>query len=150
MIRLQGSIEIDAPQRQVWTFISDPSRFPEWVASIDEMVDLPSGRFMEGAVFQERGEPGALKGYTIWRVAEFKAPSYQVHKGVQGIMLMVVTRKLDSLGGGTRFMQAVDMRFHTIMKPLEWLLAGTMRRKGQLLLDRTLADAKRLIEAEHR
>ena len=148
MIHIEGSITIEAPQRTVWKFINDPGRFPDWVASIHEMVDLPKGRFKEGAVFQERGEPGPFKGYTIWRVTELKSPYYQVLKGVQGVMLFVVIRELGPVNGSTSFKQTVDMRFHTIMRPLEWLLAGNMRRKGQSLLDETLANAKRLIEAD--
>lgn len=148
MIQVEGSIEIEAPRRTVWKLISDPRRFPEWVASIHEMVDLPDGAFKEGAAFQERGEPGPFRGYTIWRVTEFKSPYLQVHKGVQGVMLFVVTRRLDDSADGTLFKQTVGMRFHTVMKPVEWALAGGMRRKARLQLDRTLADAKALIERE--
>ena len=149
MIQVNGSIRIEAPCRDVWEFIRDAHRFPEWVDSILEMVDLPSEGLNKGSMFQEYGYPGPFRGYTLWRVVESKSPSIQIHKGVQGVMLFIVERHLEPKGEATLFEQTVSMRFHTIMKPVEWILSGKMRRNAQNQLTRTLNKAKQLIELEH-
>ena len=148
MIQVEGSIEIGARRQEVWGFINDPKRFPEWVDSIIEMVDIPKGGLANGNLFQEYGNPGPFKGYTLWRVVESKSPSVQIHKGVQGVMLFIVERHLKQKPRSTLLNQTIRMKFHTVMKPIEWILASKMRTNSQQQLDQTVINAKTIIEAE--
>lgn len=148
MIQVEGSIEISAGRQDVWEFINDPKRFPEWVDSVTEMVDVPKGGLSNGNLFQEYGNPGPFKGYTLWKVVESKSPSVQIHKGVQGVMLFIVERHLKQKHHSTLLNQTTRMKFHTIMKPIEWILANKMRTNSQKQLDQTLTNAKTIIETE--
>jgi hypothetical protein len=148
MIQVDGSIEINARCQDVWKFINDPKRFPEWVDSIIKVIDIPKEGLSNGNLFQEYGNPGPFKGYTLWRVVESKPPSVQIHKGVQGVMLFIVERHLKQKHRSTLFNQTIRMKFHTIMKPIEWILASKMRTNSQRQLDQTLINAKTVIEAE--
>lgn len=48
MIRMEKSIEVDAPVEQVFAYIVDPSHAPEYTPNVDEVKDvhrLPDGRY---------------------------------------------------------------------------------------------------------
>lgn len=60
MAHLQQQVLIEAPVKEVWALLSDPSRFPEWAADSVETTGVPT-RIERGSTFEQKG-PGGLSG----------------------------------------------------------------------------------------
>jgi uncharacterized membrane protein len=49
---------IDSPQQQVWEFISDIERAPEWVVVMKSLIDTTENPVRKGTVYRESSKIG--------------------------------------------------------------------------------------------
>jgi carbon monoxide dehydrogenase subunit G len=103
---IECSVDIDAPQDQVWTMICDTRRYSEWIENTDEVVTASSERADAGVTYEERNTiAGPLKGRSRWVVDVAEAPRRAVHSG-EGILVVNDLRlemELEPDGSGTRY-----------------------------------------------
>jgi len=127
---LRASTVVDVEQERAWALLCDFSRWSEWVAFTDEVVEHPD-ELHEGAVYRERSHVGPVKQVSEWRVTEFDAPHRQVHIGRVGPMRPTLTMVMEPEGQGTRFPQTIE--FSLSLGPLAGLverLPASQMRKG--------------------
>jgi carbon monoxide dehydrogenase subunit G len=145
---VSSSIEITAPQESVWDLVSDARRYPEWVVQTDRMLDVPDTGLRQGATYREYAGLAPFKSESEWRVTVFEPHRRQVHLGDDGTVEIELTIEVEPTDGGSRLTQTFDVRprgmLAALMKVM-WPLM--MRRRLQRANERTIANAKRLVES---
>jgi uncharacterized protein YndB with AHSA1/START domain len=148
MPSVSSSIDIDASIESLWDLVSDPPRYPEWVASTDRMIEVPKDGLRQGATYKEYAGFPPFKSESEWRVTVFEPHRRQVHLGDDGTVQMELTIELEPTDGGSRLTQTLDIRprgMLTVLMVVMWPLV--MRRRAQRAMHQTVADAKRLVES---
>lgn len=151
MPTVSSSIEISAPEERVWALESDPRRYPEWVVATDRMLDVPSDGLRQGATYREFGGMAPFKSESGWLVTVFEPHRRQVHLGDDGTVEFELTIEIEPIDGGSRLTHTFEVRprgsLGALMR-LMWPLV--IKRRLQRDTDRTLANARRLLESDSR
>lgn len=148
MPSVSSSTEIAAPAEAVWDLVSDPGRYPDWVAVTDRMIEVPESPLRQGAVYKEYGGIPPFKNESEWRVTVFEPHHRQVHVGDDGTAEIELTITIESTDGSSRLGQTVDLRprgLVAVLNVVMWPLL--MRRRAQSAMDETVQNAKRVLES---
>jgi uncharacterized protein YndB with AHSA1/START domain len=57
-IEVEVEVQIARPSEEVWAFVSDVERLPEWLEEFHAVVKLSDGPLAQGAIFRYTLEPG--------------------------------------------------------------------------------------------
>jgi len=141
-----GQAFIRASRQDVFDFVCDISRWTEWDAFADEILETSDNPLVAGSTYVEREGKNDV---SRWRVTESERPRRQVHVGdVPFLGALTVEMELRERDGGTDFDHIVDYEVMPRFRALGWLIEKAYvdgyARKG---MARTHADAKRIIEA---
>lgn len=141
---------IEAPQKQVWEFISDIEKAPEWVVVMKSLIETTGNPLQKGAVYRESSKIGPKESETEWKVTYFDPPHIQVHECNESDFKAILTMRIEDNGDGTSTL------FHTS----EYQLMPKIRFLGALLetlfikrmmnrkLNESVENCKRMIESE--
>jgi carbon monoxide dehydrogenase subunit G len=150
MPRVQDSILVGAPPSEVWDFISDIERYPEWIYFVREATPMSEGPVGEGTKYKERAKPGPFESVSEWQITEFEPPRHQTHIGRMPEMEATLRIRLEPEGEGTRWYHEMDFRMLPKIRPVGWVLERlVVRRKMQADFRRILTTAKGFLEREH-
>ena len=148
MARAVASQVIETGPEPIWGLMSDPRRYPDFVDATERMVDVGSGEFGVGYVYKEYGGIKPFLSESHWRVTEYEPMRHQAHIGDDGKMRMPLEIDLEPVENGTRLTIAFALEPRWFLAPVNALLWPLMMRKRtQAVLDRTVANAKRIVEA---
>ncbi len=131
----------------IWDLMCDPSRYAEFVAATERMIDVGSGEFGVGSVYKEYGGIKPFLSESEWRVTEFEPMRHQAHIGDDGKMRMPLAIDLEPADGGTRLTITFSLQPRWFLAPVNvvmWPLM--MRKRAQAVLETTLANTKRIVE----
>lgn len=148
-IRVESSIEIDAPIDLVWEVTADPATFVEgidWVYEAWWEDDGPTG---VGSVYYERAKPGLREDTYRWEITAHEPPNRAVHYHESGELEAELEVRLEPIDDGTtRYTQIMRFRALPAFRPLGYVLERTvMKRKMQRDFDEMiLPNFKRLAE----
>lgn len=139
------SIEIDAPQVEVFGAATDPSRGPEWNPNIQrvESVSHPIG---EGSQWKQTAVALGRPMQLTCTVARFQPPTYgelMITGDQQG---RTVTR-CEEVDGKTRLTQALE--FTLPAGPLGWMVGGMAETMLGRELEQSLRRIKMTLELEN-
>ena len=140
-MRVEESVEINRPLREVFSYVSDVANYPEWMAhALEVRKDTPGPphRFVValksiGRRFEtpdERTSYEADQRYTD-RAVGGPVPNHRWHSAFREVP------------GGTRFTRAVDVESAGLLKLLEPL----QKRAAQRQLRKDLQTLKDVVEA---
>lgn len=101
MPKVEIETEIEAPQKQVWEFISDIEKAPEWVAVMNALIETTDNPVKEGTVYRESSKIGLKKSVTEWRVTYFDPPHMQAHECSEPDFKATLTMRVEDNGDGT-------------------------------------------------
>lgn len=147
MRSVTASIEIAREPADVWEFVSDPTRYPEWVEATERMLEVSAGEFGLGSVYREYGGIPPFLSESQWRVTRFEPLSIQTHEGSDGRVRMPLDIELEPSGGGTRLSMTLGLDpawYMTPLTALAWPLV--LGKRAQLAFDTSVVNAKRLLE----
>ena len=146
----EASVEITAPLEEVWEFVNDIKRRPDWVAITDRVLSGADEAEQLGSVYRDYGGPTRFaRSESEWRVTEFDPPNRKVKEGHGLGVNRIITTTLTPSGEGTRLHDVVDVKWKWYWLPISWPLELLiLNRWFQRLLRKSLDDAKTLIEAE--
>ncbi len=148
MLHVSSSIEISAPEERVWDLESDPRRYPEWVVAVDRMLAVPDDGLQQGATYREYGGIAPFKSESGWLVTVFEPHRRQVHLGDDGTVEIELTIEIEPIVGGSRLTHTFEARPRGVQGALVRLMWPlVIKRRLQRDTDRTLANAKRLVES---
>ena len=146
MAPIVSSIEIARPPEDVFSYVTDPSRLPEWQESV------------VSTRIEESGPPGGGSRVTLTRrigrgertmtmeMTEVSAPGRWALRGIDGPVRAIVNGTVDPLDDGTRSRVTIELDFegHGIGKLLVPLV---VRRQAQKELPTNLQNLKERLES---
>jgi uncharacterized protein YndB with AHSA1/START domain len=129
---LVSSIEIARPPDEVFAYVTDPSRFPEWqhdVVRVDVEGDRPPG---VGSRFITIRKIGRMERTTTQEITAIDAPRSWAARGVDGPFRPSADVTVEPLDGGTgsRVTFALDFEGHGFGKLLPLDVIRRMAAKG--------------------
>ena len=148
-MRIETSIEIAATPDAVWDLMMQPDRYPEFMEPADEMLDLGDGIVKEGYVYKARGGVPPIKSASTWTVTTFDPKARQVHDGDDGKVKIHSEWGIRPTESGSHLSHTIDLKPVWYLAPVMavmWPLL--MRKRAQEATDKTMANVKRIVEAE--
>jgi len=115
-----SSVEIARPPDEVFTYVTDPSRFPEWQHDVVSVRIEGDGRPGVGSRFTTTRRVGGVERTMTQEITEVSPPRSWVVHGVDGPIrpnANVTVEPLDD-GARSRVTFALDFEGHGIGKPL--------------------------------
>ena len=141
MIEVEHTLEIARPQEEVFDYLADVSRLPEWQASSEEaMLEGDLGR---GARVREVRTFMGKRATSTLEITEYDRPRQFSLRVVEGPIKYAVEHTLESLDGGTRI--TLVGRGETGRVPR--LLLGTVRRTVERQFVKDLETLKSTLES---
>ena len=142
---------INAQPENVWNFISDIRRGPEWVAVMENVLYVSDEPLKQGSSYREESEIAGSTSETEWHITEFDPPHRQVHKTDETMLRATLIMEVSPENNGTKFLHCTEFKMMPRFRPLGWVvekLVGyrTMSKK----LKETVDNVKRIIESEQR
>ena len=132
MAPIVSSFEIDRPPDEVYAYVTDPSRFPEWQKDVLR-VRLEGGHPAGvGARFTTIRRIGRVEQKTTQEVTEVSPPRSWAARGVDGPFRPSAAITVEPLGDGARSLVtiALDFEGHGIGKLLPLDVIRRMAAKG--------------------
>jgi uncharacterized protein YndB with AHSA1/START domain len=115
-----SSFEIDRPPQEVYAYVTDPSRFPEWQRDVVR-VDAHGGRAAAvGSRFTTIRRFAGAERATVQEVTELAAPTSWAARGVDGPIrpaARVTVEPVDG-GAGSRVTFSLDFEGHGVGRGL--------------------------------
>jgi uncharacterized protein YndB with AHSA1/START domain len=108
---IESTFEIDRPPEQVYAYVTDPARFPEWqddVVRVHVEGDRPPG---VGTRFTTIRRIGRVEQTTIQEIAERTPPRSWSCRGVDGPFRPGAGITVEPLGDGTRSRVTIALEF---------------------------------------
>jgi uncharacterized membrane protein len=143
-VKVERTIEIDAPARQVYEIVMNPARLGDWVTIHDHLEDAPSGQLKRGSKLTQALKLAGRRFKVRWTVVE-NDPCRRVvweGRGPVGSHAQVVY-SFDEDGQGTRFsyMNKYDLpggpvgrvAGHAVARVTEKELDGSLQRLKSLV-----------------
>ncbi len=140
MIEVEHTLEIERPADEVFDYLSDVARLPEWQESA-ERVEV-DGELREGALFREVRSFMGRRATSTLEVTEYRRPTrFSLHV-VEGPVKYAVEHALEDLGGRTRITFVARGGTERIPR----LMRGTVRRMVERQFVKDLGSLKRRLE----
>jgi uncharacterized protein YndB with AHSA1/START domain len=144
MAAIVNQIEVDAPAAEVFDYVTDPERFPEWQANVvgghmDHETSL-------GAICNTTRRIGGREREVTSEVIKYNPPSSWAVHGTDGPIRATVDVAVEPLAGTgrTRLTISLDFEGHGIGKVLVPLLVRPQSRKE---MQRNMTRLKARLEA---
>lgn len=139
--------QIDAPTSEVWAFISDIRKAPQWVTVMQELIKTSENPVQHGTIYHERSKIGPNESETEWKVTVFEPQDVQVHECAEPSFQAKLTMRVEPANEGARLIHRTEYQLMPVFRPLGWLLEklfieDTMKRN----LQTTVENAKSMIE----
>jgi ligand-binding SRPBCC domain-containing protein len=143
-MRVEESIEINRPLREVFNYVSDVANYPEWMADALEVVKDTAGPPQQGDRFTLAIKSVGRRFETPYERTSYEANRRYTDRAVGG---PVPNQRWDcafqEVAGGTRLRRAVEAEMSGILK----LLEPIQKRSAERGLRRDLQTLKDVLEA---
>ena len=144
---VMSQIDISAPGDAVWDVMNEPTRYPDYAAPVDRMIDIGDGVVTQGYTYKEYGGIPPFKSESTWVVTTFEPKTRQVHEGDDGKMRIHLDVRVAPVNDGSRLEMRVNMEPRWYMVPLNiFLWPLMMKKRSQDAMDETVTNVKRLAE----
>lgn len=145
-MKVERTIEIDAPPEEVWEKLMDPNCLEDWVSIHKKLVDAPDGQLRKGSELTQCLHLAGTNFNVHWKVKEADRPNHAMWEG-RGPVRSKASVKYDleeNGNGGTRFRYMNEFKspggpFGGIV---DRITGGTAERAA----DKTLQNLKQLLE----
>jgi len=146
-IRTESRITIASGVREVWTYVCDVGRWPEWAPTVLECWVRGGGPLQPGSRVEQRAKD-------LWRthsrsqeVTSFEAPRYVAFAGPMGTSAARWAMELEPADDGqTDAKMLIEVDLAGIMRVVPGLLKGSLQRVS----DREMAAIKAAVESAAR
>ncbi len=103
MVTIEASVDINRPIDEVWAYVTDPTKVPEWSSmALDSTLEGP-GPMGVGSRIRGIGKFLGRTVETTSEVTQYDPPSKFAIRGVSGSVHLEIERHLESIGEGTRY-----------------------------------------------
>jgi uncharacterized protein YndB with AHSA1/START domain len=141
VIEVEHTLEIARPLDEVFAYLTDVARIPEWQASAEE-ASL-EGELAEGAKIREVRSMLGRRAASTLEITEYEPPKRFSLRTVEGPIAYAVEHALEAVDGGTR----VRFTGRGETKRVPRLMLGTVRRTIERQFVKDLETFKRRLES---
>lgn len=147
-VKIQKSIQ--APHKEVWKFISDIEKAPEWVAVMTSLIQTTDNPVRKGTVYREASKIGPKESETEWRVTRFDEPHIQIHECNEPDFKAKLTMRVEENEKGTSTLfHKTEYQLMPKFRPLGWLVEILFVKKLMIKkLNKSVTRCKQRIETE--
>ena len=108
MARTERSTDIAKPPDEVFPYLFEEDKVPQWTTGLHGYERLDSGAVGRGSKFQENLEVSGQKIYAVLELTAYDPPRRaEVRTEIRGVDV-AFTYDLAATGGGTRLTQSVE------------------------------------------
>jgi uncharacterized protein YndB with AHSA1/START domain len=145
MAPLVHSVEIDRSPEDVFAYVTDPSRFPEWQDAVVSAKAHGSGPVQQGSRIELTRRMGRREQTMTSEMTEYSPPKSYAFRVIDGPVRALGKGAFEPLGEGdrTRFTFELDFEGHGIGKLLVPLV---VRRQAAKELPQSHANLKKRLE----
>lgn len=143
MFRIHASIQINRPVEDVFAFVTDPARIPDWQPAIQEITDISSRKPGVGTKFIEKGRLGLVKTAIVWEIIDFEPNVSCTFRSDSFLATTEVTFLVSEIDGRTLYEAAQKAAPKGLFKLAEPLLERQTLRQRRTYM----ADIKRILES---
>ena len=129
MVRVEEHVTIDRPIEEVFTYLSDIDRQPEWVSSLSESTRTSSGPTAPGTTYRQVVKLLGRRIEANCEITEYEPPTLYAFRGVNGPMHVQMRFTLTPEGQGTRVTQVVEGESGGFFRLADPILARTMQKQ---------------------
>jgi carbon monoxide dehydrogenase subunit G len=144
-MKVERTIEIDAPPERVYEVVMDPRHLKDWVSIHESLDEAPPGELKQGAELVQTLKLAGRRFHVHWKVVEDDCPTRVVWEGQGPVHSHAkVVYQFERNEGGTRFsyMNQYDLPGGALGRLAGRSVSGIARKEA----DRTLQRLKNLIE----
>jgi uncharacterized membrane protein len=142
MIQHEVSIQLNRPVEQVFAFLADTRNLPTWQSNLIEIEQLSEGPLRVGTQVREVRRMGQRPSENRAEVQVFE-PNKRFALKTTTQPQVTVSYLLDAENGGTRLQYRFAMLTSGLMRLLEPLIAGAIKKQS----DQDFEKLKRILEA---
>lgn len=144
-MRIEATVDIDAPAEGVYRLVMDPHRLDDWVSIHDHLEDAPDGELARGSQLTQCLKVAGQRFKVHWRVSEDDCPRRVVWEGRGPVWTKArVVYEFESRDGGTRFSYANE--YEVPGGPAGKLAGRAVSRSARREMRRSLDRLKNLLE----
>ena len=129
MIQHEVSIQLSRPVDQVFAFLADPRNLPTWQSNLIEIEQLSEGPLRAGAHIREVRRIGQRSSENRAEVQVFE-PNKRLALKTTTRPQVTVSYSVDAENGGTRLQYKFVMLTSGLMRLLEPLIAGAIKKQS--------------------
>ncbi|MGH3090797.1 MAG: SRPBCC family protein [Gaiellaceae bacterium] len=146
MAPLVHSVEIDRSPEDVFAYVTDPTRFPEWQDAVVRAGPKGSGPLQQGSKIELTRKMGKREQTMTSELTEYSPPRSYAFRVLDGPVRALGKGRFEALGEGnrTRFTFELDFEGHGLGKLLVPLF---VRRQAAKELPESHANLKRQLES---
>lgn len=145
------SQQIEAPPEQVWSFISDLRRGPEYVTVMKELLYVSDEPIKQGTVYRELSKIGPGMSETEWVITTLEAHCLQVHRCREPTLQATLMVRIEPNGRGSKLLHQTEFQVMPVFRPLGWLLEKLfVHRLMTAEMRETVQNLKRIIESTNK
>jgi uncharacterized protein YndB with AHSA1/START domain len=145
-VRVERTIEIEAPPERVYDLVMDPKRLGEWVTIHAGLKESPDGDLREGSELIQSLKLAGRRFDVHWEVVQAEKPKRVVWEGKGPVHSRAkVVYDLDADGDGKTCFSYMN-EYSMPGGPLGRIAAGVLRHTAERESERTLEQLKRLVE----
>jgi uncharacterized protein YndB with AHSA1/START domain len=145
-MRVERTIEIEAPPERVYDLVMDPRRLGDWVTIHAGLKEAPGGDLRKGSELVQSLTLAGRRFDVHWEVVQAEKPKRVVWEGRGPVHSRAkVVYDLDTDGDGKTCFSYMN-EYSMPGGPLGRIAAGVLRRTAERESERTLEELKRIVE----
>jgi carbon monoxide dehydrogenase subunit G len=102
MFRFELSVDVDRPLHDVWEYLTDPERVPEWQSSAESSRQITDGPMGTGTHLRDERRFMGRRATSEVEVTEYEPERLFTLHGLSGPVRFTVRHRLSENGDGTR------------------------------------------------
>ena len=144
MIKIETSVVINRPIEEVFAFVTDVEKMPQWSAELVEAKKTSEGPVGVGTTFSAVAKVLGKRMENDHEVSEYEPNSKFAFKPTSGPVQLEIEYTFESVAGGTKFTVVAEAETGGFFKLAAPILARTMQRQYKT----NFANLKDLLEAQ--
>lgn len=129
MVHVEESVSIDRPIEEVFTYLTDIGRQPEWVSIMQESVKTSNGPTGMGTTYRQVVKFLGRRIETNNEVTSYDPPNVYEFRTTSGPTRGQMRFTLTAEGQGTKILQSIDGETAGLFKLADPIVARTMKKQ---------------------
>ena len=143
MVKVEASVDINRPIEEVFAYVTDPTKAPEWSSLTLESRLEGGGPIGVGSRIRAIGKFLGRRVESTAEVTRYEAPTIFSMREISGPGHLEIERQLESVGKGTRYRSRLAGEAGGLFKLADPIVASLMKRA----VETDLHTLKTLLEA---